>query len=50
MIVRAIRSVLGKIRHSRIYYQLFIADIDCERLDQLKTEARLKYGYRVGWY
>lgn len=44
----AIRRVTGKIRSSRLYHKLFVAQIDHERVEEMKREMMLKY-YK-GWF
>lgn len=41
--MKAIEKALGRIKSSRFYYKLFVAEIDFERAEELKNEMMMKY-------
>lgn len=41
--MKAISKALGRVRSSRIYHKLFIAQIDHQQVEERKTEMMLKY-------
>lgn len=47
VIMKAIGKALERVKSSRIYYKLFVAQIDHEKVEEMKTEMRLKY-HRTG--
>lgn len=44
MIMKAIGNALRTVRSSRMYHKFFVAKIDHEKLEEMKTEMMLKYG------
>ena len=46
--MKAIGKAFGKVKSSRLYHKLFVAQIDHRRVEEMKTEAMLKY-YK-GWF
>ncbi|MBX3034580.1 MAG: hypothetical protein KF865_11705 [Bdellovibrionaceae bacterium] len=41
--MKAIGKALKRVKSSRIYYKFFIAQIDHEKVEEMKAEMRLKY-------
>ncbi len=47
--MKTIGKVFGKVKSSRFYHKLFVAQIDPRRVDEMKNEMMLKY-YGKGWF
>ena len=47
--MKAIGKVLGQVRSSRIYHKLFVAQIDYQKVEEMKAEMMLKYQSK-GWF
>lgn len=47
--MKAIGKALGRVRSSRIYHKLFVAQIDYQKVEEMKAEMRTRY-YGQGWF
>lgn len=47
--MKAIGKALGRVRSSRIYHKLFVAQIDFQKVEEMKAEMRSRY-YSQGWF
>lgn len=48
--MKAIGKAVGRIKSSRLYHKIFVAQIDPRRVEELKEEMRLKNHYGKGWF
>lgn len=49
MIIKTISRALIRVKSSRLYYRIFLAQIDARRVEDLKAETILKYPHIKGW-
>lgn len=47
--MKTIGKAFGRIKSSRLYHKLFVAQINPRRVDELKEEIMLKY-HGKGWF
>ncbi len=48
--MQTIGKALGRVKSSRLYHKLFVAEIDLRRVEELKAEMMAKYHYGKGWF
>lgn len=47
--MKVIGKTLERVKSSRIYHKIFVAQVDYQKVEEMKTEMRLKYGNRSGF-
>ena len=48
--MKAIKKAFSWFKASRVYYKLFIAEIDCQRVEEIKNDAMAKYQHVRWWF